>query len=216
MLAVTINNTNSNGSGIVEHFTAIPTGCCAALAGPTDTQPFTFGVNLLPGDNDFYVWMNGERQGAHWAVNLFLTALDGTPEISVFAPASSSPSGPFQPFQANPSTSSTYTFLGLQSAAGTLSFFDGTNTITLTQFWFVEYSNNGARDVINEAGQFAPDNRPDGVGFFRLNVSAGPVSDIPEPGTAGLAAAGLLLVGMARFLSANRAARASGEAGARP
>ena len=81
--------------------------------------------------------------------------------------------------------------------AGTLSVVVGSQTITLTDFWWAAPTVHDVDEV--GSGQTNPDGNADFVGRVTLVVT-------PEPGTVGLMGMGLIGLGARRFASARAAA----------
>jgi hypothetical protein len=152
--------------------------------------PLTVGTHTFSifGDNH-----PGYSQG----LSLFFDGNNGNPGISVYAPLRT---GLIEPPIAADCAPTPVLGMGLKLAPGacTLSFFDGKNTITLTDyFWQRSDSLGHAVDLVS-ATSTNSDGKADFVGQFTLTVSAGDsgvagsISAIPEPLSAALFGTGLI------------------------
>jgi hypothetical protein len=139
-------------------------------------------INLdlsTPGTYTFHFLAEGAAGSGFYGLNLFFNGNGTNPGISVLGVLNGGA------FTAN-GNSNTRT-LGGSSIAGSnsLTFLDGPNTVTLTDFAFYQFSSTLVPQL-NRVGAF--DNTPtnatlDERGYFTLQVNGPPVSETPEPST---------------------------------
>ena len=168
-------------------------------------------IPLSPGANTLYFWGSGDdtRGGsATFGINLFF---NGAGAVSPSLSAYTMP-GAGQTVNANSSPHTAGYDFGYTSGAGTLSFTDGSQIITLSSFEITGVGGAAAGpgnvDLVNGVGNpttpFTPPAQPDGIadtyGRFVLTVTT-----VPEPSTTLLGAIGLLGMLSRRFRNGRNA-----------
>jgi hypothetical protein len=163
---------------------------------PTSTDFVTpassTSIVLNPGSNTFYWWADSDDQrggSATFALNLFLDgAAPGTPSISGYTTG-----GVGSSLNAN-SSANTVSFDGSEApGAGTLSYSDGVDLVTLTDFEVLGVGNVGGPASSDLVSHFTAgaDGQTDTFGSFTLVVT-------PEPASLGVLGIGTLALAVRR------------------
>jgi hypothetical protein len=130
-------------------------------------------------------------------LNLFFDGTNGIPGISVFAPLKTGPTEPAFASNCSGSTPALANGLLLVPGACSLSFFDGTNTVTLTDYFWQRSDTTGKSIDLVDTFNDTPNRKVDFVGEFTVVVTAGStaqggITAIPEPASFGLLGAALV------------------------
>ncbi len=149
----------------------------------------SISIPLSPGTHTFSIFGERATQGAisHYGLNLFFNG-SASPDLSVFAPRTTSSTPPYAAFTANSSANTFKLDTSPVPAAGTLSYVFSGQIITLTGFFWAAPETVFGMDRVSPANN-APSGIGDYVGQFTVSVTA-----VPEPTVAALLAAGLFLL----------------------
>jgi hypothetical protein len=165
-----------------------------------NAQTSDLGLTLDPGTYSFYGFTNnfGVDRGA---LNLFFNANGSNPGISVFA-LPTNDSTIFPAFAADSGTSTPNLSFSLVPASGSLTYNDGINTVTLTNF---QWTNSGAYNLDRVGpNSVGTDGTLDTVVRFDLSVVSNSAEAVPEPASIMLLGGGLAAIFFVRRKSHDR------------
>lgn len=128
-------------------------------------------VPLPVGTHTFFLFAQPDSDPGRFGLNIFFNGDDTTPGISVFAPTDLPPSPPFPAFLANSNSATLQLNSSRTHGAGTLTFVDGTFTVTLTNYRWSRPEVETTNRV--QAFNNVPGSGNDFVGQFTLTVVAG-------------------------------------------
>ena len=183
-------------SGIVPLF--IAPGVAPSSAFINNNASDSFSQSLVLGDNVFTIFASQEgKTDPFFGLNLYFDS-STSPAISVVAPFDTGTAPAFTAATG----AETFCDVGADLSArtlnctpGGLSFVDGSEAITLTQYFFATSSVYGNLELVNDSG--VGSGSTDAVGQFTLDVTK--TTTVPEPGTLALMAGALIAFGVTRL-----------------